>query len=215
MKVFQSAVDKFYAAAQIMEGDTNSYKNAAYAAHNGELFDLAVKAYRDAIDAGARSQDLYVNLMNIYMTQTKDSEAALAVAREALQVFPGDPLFSKTEINLLITLDKVEEAKENLIKAIAAEPDNTSLYFALAAMYEELDQQDVALKTYSKCIEVDPNDFNCNFNKGVILLNRANDVIKEISNLGVSAADRKKEQELKPVMTEKLKAGFASVEKTL
>lgn len=210
---YQSAIDKFYAAAVVVEGDTNSYKNAAYAAHNGGLYEQAVKAYRKSIDAGAQSKDLYQNLSNILMVEIKDNEAALAVVQEALEIFPGEPTFSKTEINLLITMNKAEEAKENLIKAVEEEPENTSLQFALASMYEQLEQEDEALKTYSKCIEIDPDNFNCNFNKGVILLNRANAVVKEISNLGVSSSDKNKEKQLQPVMKEKLNAALPQWEK--
>jgi tetratricopeptide (TPR) repeat protein len=201
---FQGAVDMFLSAAQIVKGDTNSYKNAAYAAHNGQLFPQAVANYQKSIDAGARSIDMYTNLMNILIVEIKDSEAALNVVREAKKVYPTDKSLSKSEINLLISLNKVEEAKENLINAIAEEPNNPGLYFALAAMYEELGDFDKALATYNKGIEADPNDFNCNFNKGVILLNRANDIIKEISNLGVTPADRKREKELQQPMKQKL-----------
>lgn len=210
---FQDAIDKFYAAAVIMEGDTNSYKNAAYAAHNGGLYKQAVESYQKSIESGGRSKDLYQNLANILTVELKDNEAALKVVTQALEVFPGEPTFSKTKINLLIALDQVEAAKDDLIKALEEEPENTGLYFALASIYEELDQEEIALKTYSKCIEVDSEDFNCNFNKGVILFNRANEIVKEMSNLGVSADDRKREKELQPLMKEKLAEALPQWEK--
>ncbi|MEP4595690.1 MAG: tetratricopeptide repeat protein, partial [Cyclobacteriaceae bacterium] len=164
---FQTAVDQFYKSAQVKAGDTNSFKNAAYAAHNGELWDAAVKGYSDAIDAGAKSLDMFLNLVSIQSTVKEDSEAALAAVRRGREVYPLNSDLAKNEINLLIKLDQVEEAKNNLEAAIADEPDNTNLIFTLAAMYEELDQEDKAMEAYNQALEVDPNHFESNFNKGV------------------------------------------------
>ncbi|MEO9475619.1 MAG: tetratricopeptide repeat protein [Cyclobacteriaceae bacterium] len=200
---FQTAVDQFYKSEQVKPGDTNSFKNAAYAAHNGELWDAAIKGYSDAIDAGAKSLDMFLNLVSIQSTVKEDSEAALAAVRRGREAYPLNSDLAKNEINLLIKLDMVEDAKNNLEAAIADEPDNTNLIFTLAAMYEELDQVDKAMETYNRALDVDPNHFESNFNKGVILLNKANEVFKEYTNLGISKADQKKARELKPVIKEK------------
>jgi tetratricopeptide (TPR) repeat protein len=209
---FQSAVDDFYNASKIIPSDSNTYKNAAYAAHNGELFDQAISAYKLAIEKGLRALDMFTNLSNIYIIQ-EDKEGALVTIQEARKIHPKNKELGKTEINLLIQLDKVEDAKNNLIQAIAAEPENTILLFTLAAMYEELGEKDNAMESYEKAIALEPNQYESNFNRGVILLNDANEVIKEYSNLGVSKADRAKEKQLEPIIKEKLNKALPQWEK--
>lgn len=202
---FQAAVDAFENSYAIVPEDTNSYVNAAYAAHNGELFDAAVRNYRLAIDNGANSKDLYYNYVNILATAMNDKEKALEVIDEALVQFPADGPLSKQKVNILIEMGKIDEAKSNLEDAIKAEPDNENLYFTLGVLYDELDNMEKANDSYKKAIEVNPEHYESNFNYGVNLINSANDIIKQSNNLGMSKADQKKAKELEPIIQTKLK----------
>ncbi|MEQ8472425.1 MAG: hypothetical protein RIC35_14625 [Marinoscillum sp.] len=212
-KEFQKAVDNFESSYYIMPEDTNSYVNAAYAAHNGELYDAAIKNYRGAIDAGSTSIELYYNCLNILLTAKDDKEAALALIEEGLGKFPGDGTLSKNKINILIELGRIEEAKADLLSAIDAEPDNAGLYFTLGVMYDELEDTEKAKEAYKNGIKANPNHFESNFNYGVLLINEANEVIKQNNNLGMSKADQKKSKELQPVIDGKLKAALPQWEK--
>lgn len=212
-EAFQDAVDNFLLSAKIVS-DTNSFKNAAYAAHNGQLYDQAKTNYRLAIDKGARSKDLYFNYLNILTSvEPKDNATALKLVDEALTVFNNEPTLTKTRINLLIQDGKIEEAKGDLNKSIELEPENPNLWFTLAAMYEELKDPAKAMESYNKALEIDPNHYESNFNKGVMLIDEANVVIKESNNLGVSKADLKKAAQLEPIIQEKLKAALPQWEK--
>ena len=113
----------------------------------------------------------------------------------------------------MIQLEKVEEAKADLRKAIEAEPDNEDLHFTMGVLLEETEDVDGAAAAYKKAIEVNPDHFESNFNYGVLLINQANDVIKEVNNLGMSKADQKKAKEMQPVITEKLKEALPQWEK--
>ncbi|WP_258104944.1 tetratricopeptide repeat protein [Marinoscillum sp. MHG1-6] len=210
---YETAVEKFQKSAMVLKADTNSLKNAAYAAHSGELYDDAINNYKAAIEAGATSQDMHSNLIYLLSVEKKDNEAALVAVNNALEAFPGDPTFTKNKINLLIQMDKVEEAIEDLKKAIEAEPENTNLLFNLAAMYEETGDLEAAAATYDRAIAVDPDMFEANFNKGVLLLNAANEVYKEYSDLGISAADKKKARALEPKIKEKYQAALPQWER--
>lgn len=210
---FTEAVDNFEKSYYILPEDTNAYVNAAYAAHNGELYDRAKVNYKKAIDAGANSQDLYYNYVNILATVDKNKELALEEVNKALDKFPGDGNLAKTRIQLLIELGKIDEAKANLEQAIASEPDNANLYFTLGVLNDELGNQDKAVEAYKQAIEVDPDHYESNYNYGVILINRANEVIKESNNLGLSKADQKRGRELEPQIDVKLKEALPQWEK--
>ncbi|RED94377.1 tetratricopeptide repeat protein [Marinoscillum furvescens] len=202
---FEEAVEAFENSYAIVPEDTNSYVNAAYAAHNGELYDDAVRNYRLAIDNGATSKDLYYNYVNILATAMGEKEKALEVIDEALEQFPADGPLSKNKVNILIELGKIDEAKGNLEDAIKSEPDNENLYFTLGVLYDELDNMEKANEAYKSAIEINPEHYESNFNYGVNLINSANEIIKESNNLGMSKADQKKAKELEPVIQEKLK----------
>ncbi len=211
-KNFEQAVRAFENAYYIIPEDTNAYINAAYAAHNGELYDLAKKNYRASIDAGATSKDLFYNYFSILST-TGDKEGALELINEALVSFPTDDALSKNKINLLIELDRIDEAKADLLLAIEEEPENPNLYFTLAVLYEETEEPEKSIQAYKDALKVDPNHYESNFNYGVVLINQANDVIKESNSLGISKADLKKADALEPVINEKLKAALPQWEK--
>ncbi len=210
---YQTAVDAFEKSYYIVPDDTNAYINAAYAAHNGQLYDAATKNYRLAIDNGATSKDLYYNYVSILTSALDDKEGALAVVDEALGKYPSDGTLQKNRINLLINMGKIDEARSNLEEAIESEPDNANLYFTLAVINDELKEQERAIKAYLKAIEIDPNHFEANFNYGVILINQANETIKESNSLGMSKADQKKARELEPVINQKLKDALPQWEK--
>ncbi|WP_421895100.1 tetratricopeptide repeat protein [Marinoscillum sp.] len=210
---YEKAVDAFEKSYYIVPDDTNAYINAAYAAHNGQLYDAATKNYRLAIDNGATSKDLYYNYVSILTTALDDKEGALAVVDEALEKYPSDGTLQKNRINLLINMGKIDEARSNLEEAIESEPDNANLYFTLAVINDEMKDQERAIKAYLKAIEIDPNHFEANFNYGVILINQANETIKESNSLGMSKADQKKARELEPVISQKLKDALPQWEK--
>ena len=210
---FQTAVDNFISASMVMPEDTNAIVNAAYAAHNGELFEQAVELYGTAIDKGASSTDLYYNQINIMISGLKDNEGALALIDEALKVLPNDPNLSKQRISLLIQLEKVDEAKADLTKAIENEPDNAALYFSLGILLGETEDFEGAKNAYVKAVEIDPDHYGANFNLGVELINEAQDVIKEVNNLGMSKADQKKARDMQPVIKDKLKAALPQWER--
>ncbi|MBV6646897.1 MAG: tetratricopeptide repeat protein [Cyclobacteriaceae bacterium] len=208
-----TAVTAFETAQKINSADTNAYINAGLAAQNDEQYDAAVRNYRACIEKGAKSEDLYSLLSFVLTSKQEKHEEALAVVQSAREIYPTSNEFAKSEINLLIKLDKIEEAKTGLETAIANEPENSNLYFTLGVLYEELKDSENALINYRKSVEVDPSNYNAQFNIGVLLINSATEVIKERNNLGVSKADMKRADELEPVITKKLEMALPQWEK--
>lgn len=212
---FESAVKDFENSYLIKPSDTNSYVNAAYAAHNGQMYEEAAKNYGLAIAHGAavNNKDLYTNYIGILGAALKDIDKALAVSDEALKAFPNDPDLLKTRVNLLITGERTEAARNEMENAIAADPQNVTLYFTLGMLNDELGDKVKAEEAYKKGLAIDPNHYETNFNYGVMLINEANEIIQEVNNLGVSAADKKKAKELEPKINEKLKQALPQWEK--
>ena len=201
---FEDAVNYFDKAAFIQPADTNSVINAAFAAHSGEMYDEAKTLYKKAIERGAVNKDYFYNYIAI-VGMEDDLEKSLAAVNDALEYFPSDVDLTRNRIDILIKLDRIDEARTELEKAVADEPGNPDLQFALGVIHDQLGNRDQALAAYDKAIEANGTHYNSHFNKGVLLLDAANEVIKQQNNLGMTKADKKKYTELEPVIQQKLK----------
>lgn len=155
-------------------------------------------------------QHLRWHLYN-FALKREDYEEGLGVIRKGKEIYPNDVDFAKYEINLLIQLDKTEEAKTELENAIAADPGNADLYFSLGVLQEELGEKEAAMNSYNKALEIDPDHYNSNFNVGVALFNKANELIKERNEL--SYKEEAKSKKLKDQIDVQLKEALPKWEK--
>ncbi|ELR73338.1 hypothetical protein C900_04190 [Fulvivirga imtechensis AK7] len=208
---------KFFTKTQyVMPEDTTGFIYAGLAAQSGKDFKTAAENYYKLInDLDYHSPDIYNSLIYIEGTVNENPEKALGLIRQAKKQFPENLDFAKAEINALIQLDKVDEAKNELEAAIAKEPDNSNLYFTLGVMQEELGNKGEAKEAYKKAVDLDPKNFNATFNLAVINYNEAVELIKKKNNLGITAADLKKAKDMQVEINEKLKAALPYWEKIL
>lgn len=210
---YLNAVAEFEKAQQITPEDTNAYINAALAAHNDKNWEAAKRNYSGAIENGVMSKDIFALYVSILSSEEGTREQGLEVIRKAREIYPTDNELARSEINVLIQLGKADEARENLIKQIEAEPDNSVLHFTLGVMLEETGDKEGAKSAYRNAMKADPNDFNANFNIGVMLINEATDIIKERNNLGISDEDLDKAEKMDPLIDAKLEEAMPQWEK--
>lgn len=189
---FGKAADNFETAFYIFPSDTNAILNAAYAAVADGDDDRAIKNFEKSYDAGVRDKVIFLQLYN-YAIKEERYEDGLEVIRKGKEAYPDDIELAKYEINLLIQLEKTEEAKAGLEEAIEADPQNADLYFSLGVLKEELGEKEAGLESYQKALEIDPNHYNSNFNMGVAVFNEANELIKERNALSYKETAKNKE----------------------
>lgn len=189
---FGSAADNFETAFYINPSDTNAILNAAYAAVADGDTERAKDNFLKSYDAGVRDKTVFLQLYNYAVTEER-FEDGLDIIRKGKKAYPDDIDFSKYEINLLIQLERTEEAKSELENAIEAEPQNADLYFSLGVLKEGLGDKESALESYRKAIEIDPTHYNANFNLGVAVFNEANELIKERNALSYKETTKNKE----------------------
>jgi len=209
-----NAVKYFTKTQLISPEDTTGYIYAGLAAQSGKNYEVAAKNYYKLInDLDYHSEDIYNSLIYIEGSINKDDEAVLAVIKKAKAQFPEKTEFAKTEINTLIRMNKVDEAKAELEAAIAKEPSNPELYFTLGVMHEELGNMEKAQDAYKKAIEADGDYYNAIFNLAVLNYNVAVELIKEKNNLGISSAEQKKAKQMQKDIETKLNAALPYWEK--
>ena len=212
---YEEAV-KYFTKCQIIKPmDTTGYFYAGLAAQNSEDFKTAEKNFSKLVnDLDNHQLQSYRSLIYISGTVNKDQEKALEYVRKAKERFPNDVTFQREEINILIQMDKIEEAKAGLEKTIKAEP-KPELYFTLGAMHDELKENDKAKDAYKKAIEMDGEHFGAHFNLAALYYNEAVVLIKEKNNLGITTNDRKKAKELDLKVKDKLKESLPYWEKVI
>lgn len=175
--------------------DTTAYLYVASLGLEKRNWDMALSNYKTLVEEiNYRTPAIYNGY--IYAQQQKDanSEATLQLIKDAREVYPGSKDLMLQEINFYISNERTDEARASLEKAIEADPTNHVLFFSLGYLYEESDQQDKAIETYKKAIEVKEDYFEPNFNLGVIYYNKAAKKYSEASNLGISEYKKKGKQ---------------------
>ena len=207
---FSSAAENFETAFYINPSDTNAILNAAYASVADGDDERAKNNFMKSYEAGVRDKTVFLQLYN-YAIREERFEDGLDIIRKGKDAYPDDIDFAKYEINLLIQLDKTEEAKTGLEKAIQADPNNADLHFSLGVLKEELGDKEGAMASYNKAIEINPDHYNSNFNKGVAVFNEANELIKERNAL--SYKEEKKSKELTKQINVKLEKALPIWEK--
>lgn len=204
----EGALMNFEKVQKISPNDTTAYFYSGFVANSLEKYDLAIDNFRKYIEKGGTSPDAYSMMINIYNGPKEDKVKGLEVVREAKQKFPNHPDFGKIEIGILIDQGKIDDAKKGLEEAIKKEPDNKVLHFYLGYANSSLNNSEAAVKNYQEALRIDPKYFEAQLFLAKEMYKSAAVIKKEMSNLGISADDKKKRFELDKVLVEKLKVAL-------
>ncbi len=209
----EGALANFEKTSRILPDDTTAYFYSGIVANSLEKYQLSYDKFRAYVDKGGASPDAYSMMLNLLNGPLDNKEKALELVREARQKFPDHADFGKVEIGTLIDMGKIEEAKTGLEEAVKKEPDNKILHFYLGYVNSSLGNSDAAVKSYQEALRVDPNYFDAQLMMAKEMYKPAEKLKKEMANLGISAADRKKKLELDGQLVEKLKIALPYWEK--
>lgn len=203
--VFENAMTEY-------RNDTLTYFVIAIAAQNAEKPEEAIAAAKEYYKRKGKGKEPYIIMYQIY-TNKDDKEKALEVVREAKAALPNELDFPLMEIELLIKLDRASEAKGGLEKAIVSDPGNKTLHFFLG--YVNIGENDLvtARKNFEDAIRIDPQYFEAQLYLAKVIGEDAKKIKRQINNLGISAADKKKKMELDGQYVEKLKVALPHWEK--
>jgi len=209
----ENSLKAFEKAQMIIPDDTLAYFYAGFVANSLENYDKAIASFQKYIDLGGKSSDAYLSIININSGPKANKEEALRVVRLAKPKFPNNPDLPKVEIGLLIDLKRIDEAKSGLEDAIKKEPTNKILHFYLGYANASLNDFETAKKNYEEALKIDPQYFEAQLYLAKLVYADAASIKKEMSNLGITAADKKKRFELDKQLVEKLKIALPYWEK--
>lgn len=182
-KDFSTALEGFTKAAMIKPEDTTAYLYGGIAAQQDEKFDVALENFYKLVDLGYEDLDIYNSIIYLERTHKEDNNKALEVVRRAREKHPDNADLLKEEINLLITTERVDEARNKLEEAVEAEPDNATLFYNLGFLHDKTGNAEEAIKNYEKAIAIDPQYFEANFNIAVNHYNKAAEILKKANEM--------------------------------
>ena len=189
----KGALNAFELAMQINEKDTNAVLYAAVAAERMEDNEKSFSLYKKLIDEmGISDHFAYISVANQYMLK-EDYDKAIEYVQKGIKVNKGSSDkqkmkdLMKTEFNIYLVSERIDEAIANVKKNIESDPSNDALYTTLGQLYDNLsekrDDKDygaLAIENYKKAIELNPDNTNANYNLGAFYYNKAAALYKTV-----------------------------------
>ncbi|MBL4654569.1 MAG: hypothetical protein COC01_09270 [Bacteroidetes bacterium] len=129
---------------------------------------------------------LYRTLGDIYKSE-KDTAKALEVIETGRKKYPANSMLIIEELNIYLAAGKQKEAIGKLKEAVALEPNNPTLHFALGVTNDNIGNKEDAAAAYHNAIEYKPDYFDAVYNLGALYFNIAVDMVKaadEVSDPG-------------------------------
>jgi tetratricopeptide (TPR) repeat protein len=170
--------------------DTTTLYNAALAAELNRDFLDAKTMYLRLVEYDYDQPYVYASLGNILMAEG-DTTQALGYVRQGRELYPEDLNLVFSEANIYIFTGAMEEARDILNYAIEKDPENPSLYFALAANFDRMSQDttysheerlqyfEEAEAYYNSALEKNPEYFDAIYNLGALYFNEGIRVYEE------------------------------------
>ena len=181
-KDYDKAVAGYKLASQIKPQDTTAVLYSAYASEAKQDFASAKASYNQLLGMNYKSVTLYSRLFQMAKLQKNDAEAT-KVLQQALTAYPTNKAFMLEDLNMSLATGKGEDALGKINKSIAADPSNSNLYAVRGSMYDQQKKSDLALADYKKAVELDPKNFDAQFNLGVYNYNKAADAYTKASKM--------------------------------
>ena len=159
--------------AQAFEAtDTMAIYNSALCYEKAGEVDLAVARYRACADIEYQVPNVFLFISNLYRENGREAEALETLA-EARGLYPREQSLIIEELNIYLTNEEFDKAKENLALAAEQDPTNEILWFSLGSVLDNLGNADEAIEAYKKALEVKAEYFDANYNLGALYFNQA------------------------------------------
>ena len=167
-------------------------------------FSKGEKIFADALAAGFKDEsgNIYYYIFHCFYGQKeKNRDEYLAKAKEAL--LTGIKLYPKntTILDGLMQFYTAEEGVGDpaeltgMIEAsLKEDPTNYDLWFGRGRVYNAMKQYDECIKSFEKCVELRPEEFEPNFYTAYFIIEMANTEIEKLNNTAnLSYEDYEKE----------------------
>ncbi|GAA4356952.1 hypothetical protein GCM10023185_21340 [Hymenobacter saemangeumensis] len=205
-KDFDKAITSYKLASQIRPADTTVVLYSAYASEAKQDIPAAKASYNQLIGMGYKSPSMFIRLLQIARQEKNEAEAA-KVLKAALEAYPTNKTFLIEDLNMSMSSGSGGDALAKINKAIEADPNNSNLYAVRGSLFDQQKKTDLAQKDYQKAIELDPTNFDAQFNLGVYNFNRGIDMMNKARKMDLKtyqSSGKKMEAEGKKIVEQSI-----------
>jgi tetratricopeptide (TPR) repeat protein len=182
----------FNLAGEIDKTDSTIHYNAGFLANDLGRFEDAKKHFGYLFEIPSYNKtNAYYFMVQILSTEEKNPEAAFELVSKARIEYPDDKVLAEYEIQLLLQLNKMDEAMAQIKDALANDPNNSGLLLRFGYLKEQGGDFDGALAEYKKSVEVDPNFFEGNYYTGALLLEKSRSILADLNSLSDAEWEKK------------------------
>jgi tetratricopeptide (TPR) repeat protein len=182
----------FNLAGEIDKTDSTIHYNAGFLANDLGRFEDAKKHFGYLFELPTYNKtNAYYFMVQILSTEEKNPEAAFELVTKARAEYPNDKVLAEYEIQLLLQLNKMDQAMAQIKDALANDPNNSGLLLRFGYLKEQAGDFDGALAEYKKSVEVDPNFFEGNYYTGALMLEKSRSILAELNSLSDAEWEKK------------------------
>lgn len=193
---FEQSVEQFEYAHIAMPKDTVSLIYGVSAANQGQLYESAYSFYEELTKIRPKPA-YYQNMYVLQKQNLGDNEKALQLIQQAQNDFPENYSFQKYEVDLLIKMNRKDEALELLNTLESFYPNNMAIVLNKSSLMDEAFKTNRAeldsvqlimaeaelISAYEKVLDLSPRHPLVNFNLAAIYSEKSNDLIRELNGM--------------------------------
>ncbi|WP_154647943.1 tetratricopeptide repeat protein [Pedobacter arcticus] len=211
-KDYKEAYKSFKFIADVMPEDSLFNMYTAIAANSSQMYDEAIKYYKQTIKLNPKNPGLYQELERVYIAKA-DTAGALKVIEEGRALHPENMNLIFDELNIYLNRGETSKQISKIENAIAKDPKNKTLLFVAGIAYSANKQSDKSIEAYKKALEIDPAYTDAIYNLAVIYINKGNDYITAANKLPQNKASDAKYNDLKKKFETELSNAMPLLEK--
>ncbi len=185
----------FDLAGDIDKTDTVVHYNAGFLANELGKYDEAKKHFNALLDVdGYNKLNTYYFLVQILSGEDKKPDEAYDIVMAAREEYPEDKILAEYEIQLLLQLNKMDEAMASIQEALKNDPNNASILLRSGYLKEQSGDLEGALEDYKKSVVADPDFYDGNYYAGALMLERSRAILGELNELSDDEWEKKSEE---------------------
>lgn len=182
---YEAAYSNFMDVAKVNPEDTTGFLYGAMMAQELEHYDDALKNYDKLFELGNYSKSALGSVIYIYLNEKEDPESALKYVNLAEEKYPDDNNFHRQEVDILIKMNKLDDAVVELKDAISHEPENPLLVTNLAMLYDMTEHYDSAEVYYKRALELEPGNRNALINLAVLFIGKGDAIMHKVNEMSI------------------------------
>jgi tetratricopeptide (TPR) repeat protein len=191
---YEMAYEFFALSADIDPTDTTSAFNAGYLANDIGNYAGAKKYFERLINIPEYNKlNAYYLLIQIASSEDQNPQLAYDYVTKARKDYPDDKTLSEFEVQLLLQMDKMDEAMASVKAALEKDPNNAGLLLRYGYLLEQSGDIDGAFVQYKKSVASNPEFFEGNYYTGALYLDKARKILAEVNNLSDAEWEKRAE----------------------